>query len=292
MKRGFTLVELLATLIVLATIGLIIFPVVSNTIRNGKENLYEAQIKEIEEATEKWAYLNIDLLPSEGSTTTLTILELKKAGFLPLDIRNPKNNELLPNDTQVVISCTKGIYSYSVDMESGTKIESEVNENSPILVLNGNPIEYIEIGTEYIDKGAKAKNKLGDNLNSINIVYQYNGTEIGSLSTSEFKTYTVVYSVSSEIKGTTYTSSITRTVVVRDTTKPELTVPSKADITLAAAGSFDLLDGVIVTDNSGENINVTTTGFDASVGQKIVSYTACDSNNNCITKKRIVNITE
>jgi len=157
MKRGFTLVELLATLIVLATLGLIIFPVVSNTIRNGKDKLYEAQINEIEEATEKWAYLNIDLLPLEGESTTITILELKKAGFLPLDIRNPKTNELLPNDMQVVISSNKGIYNFEVNVESGTKIESEVNENSPIIVLNGTPIEYIEIGTEYVDKGVKLK---------------------------------------------------------------------------------------------------------------------------------------
>lgn len=292
MKRGFTLVELLATLIVLATIGLIIFPVVSNTIRNVKEKLYEAQLQEIEEATEKWAYLNIDLLPSDGETTTITILELKKAGLLPLDIRNPKSNELLPNDMQVLIQCNNSIYSFVVNEESGTTITSEVNENSPIIVLNGNPIEYVEIGSSYVDKGAKAKDKFGDTINTINIVYQYNGTEIGNLSTLEFKTYTVIYSVSSEINGTTYTSSITRTVVVRDTTKPELTVPSKVDITLSEASSFNVLEGVTVTDNSGENINVTTTGFDVSVGQKIVSYTACDSNNNCITKKRIINITE
>jgi len=292
MKRGFTLVELLATLIVLATLGLIIFPVVSNTIRNGKDKLYEAQINEIEEATEKWAYLNIDLLPLEGESTTITILELKKAGFLPLDIRNPKTNELLPNDMQVVISSNKGIYNFEVNVESGTKIESEVNENSPIIVLNGTPIEYIEIGTEYVDKGVKAKNKFGDSINEVNIVYQYDGTEIGSLDTTVFKTYTVVYSVSSEINGTIYTSSITRTVVVRDTTKPELIIPSKIDITLAETSSFNVLDGVVVTDNSGEDITVATTGFDVSVGQKVVSYTACDSNNNCITKKRIVNITE
>lgn len=292
MKKGFTLVELVATLIVLAVVGLIVFPIVNATIKNGKEKLYLSQLQEIEEAAEKWAYLNTDLLPNDGENTTLTILELKKAGLLPLDIRNPKTDELLPNDMQVVVENKNGIYSFDVNAESGTDITSEVNENSPIIVLNGNPIEYIEIGSNYQDKGVKAKDKTGNSIVDINIVYKYGDTEIGELSTLEFKTYTVVYSVSNVVNGTLYTSSITRTLVVRDTTKPELTVPEKIDITLNEASSFDLLNGVVVTDNSGENINVTTTGFDVSIGQKIVSYTACDSNNNCITKKRIINITE
>lgn len=291
-KNGFTLVELLATLIILAVITMITFPVVNSIIKSGKENLYQAQLQEIEEATEKWAYLNIDLLPTNGNTITVTILELKKAGLLPLDARDPRNDELLPNDMEVVISCNNNVYSYNVNEESGTDITSEFNENSPILILNGNPLEYVEFGSIYTDKGAKAKDKNGNAINNINIMYQYNGSEIGSLNTSEFKTYTVVYSTTSTIDGKNYSSSITRTVIVRDTTAPELIVPSKVEITLSEASSFNVLDGATATDNSGENIAITTSGYEVSAGQKIVSYTACDSRNNCTTKKRIINIVD
>ena len=294
MKKGFTLVELLASLIVLAIISLIAFPVVNNVIKKSDEKLHNAQLQEIKEATEKWAYLNIDLLPDDGESITVTILELKKSGFLPLDIRNPKTKELLPNDMQVIIENKNNIYNYIINEESGTNIKSEVNENSPILILNGSPIEYVEFGSDYVEKGALAKDKSGNTLNDINIVYQHNGVEIGDIKTNDFKTYTIIYSVSSKVNGNVYTSNITRTLVVRDTTEPVIEMPSKIDITLSEARNYNeakLLEDVIITDNSND-YDVTISGFDASVGQKIVSYTACDKSNNCLTKKRIINITE
>lgn len=290
MKKGFTLVELIATIIVLAIVGVIAFPIINNIIKENKENLYKSQIEEIELAAEKWAYLNTDLLPGNSETITVTILELKKAGFLPLDVRNPKTGELLPNDMEVTITLINNKYIYDVNEESGTNINSEFNENSPILILNGNALEYIEVGNIYSELGAKAKDKNGNEISNIDIMFQYNGTEIPSIDTNEFKTYTVIYSATSEVDGKKYTSSITRTVIVRDTTVPNLTVPTKANISLISASSYNLLEGVTATDNSGEEINVVTNGFDSTLGQKIVSYTACDSHNNCITKKRIINV--
>lgn len=288
-KKGFTLVELIATIIILAVISMIAFPIVNVTIKNNKEKLYKSQLKEIEEASEKWAYSNIDMLPGEGETVTITILELKKAGFLPLDIRDPRDSELLPNDMEVTITLNNNIYTYDVNEESGTNITSEFNENSPILILNGRPLEYVEVGGVYTETGAKAKDKNGNEI-AFSTMFQYDGTEIPSINTNEFKTYTVVYSATSEIDGKRYTSTVTRTVIVRDTTAPDLVVPGKTNIALSLASSYNLKEGVTATDNSGETINVTINGFDASLGQKIVSYTACDSHNNCVTKKRIINV--
>ena len=289
MKKGFTLVELIATLIVLAIIGMITFPVVNNSIKNGQEKLYKAQIKEIEEACEKWAYSNIDLLPSNGETITVTLLELKKAGLLPLDVRDPRDKQLLPNDMQVVIKSDNNIYSFVVNEESGTEITSEVNENSPILVLNGNPIEYVEFGSVYEDKGAKAKNKFGDEIDNINVTYQYNGTEIGVLSTSEFKTYTVVYSVSSVINEKTYTSSITRTVVVRDTTAPVISFNGDLRVSSSKINSYNFLADVTAIDNSGETPDIKVdANLSAVTGKTSITYTATDSYGNVATKTRTV----
>lgn len=289
MKKGFTLVELIATFIVLTIIGAITLPIVNSLIKNNKESLYQSQIESIKQASEKWAYKNIDLLPNDNESITITILDLKKSGCLPLDTRNPKTGELFPNDMEIVISFNNNMYFYSVKEESGTNI-TEFNQYSPILILNGNALEYVEIGNQYNELGAKAKDNNGNIINNINIIYQYNGTEISTINTNEFKTYTVIYSASNKIDGVNYTSNVTRTIIVRDTTAPDLIVPGKTDISLTEASNFDLLNGVSAIDNSGEDINVTTSGFDTSLGQKIVSYTACDSHNNCITKKRIINV--
>ena len=49
-------------LVLLGVVGLIVFPIITETLRENKEDLYNAQIEEIKLAAEKWAYENIELL--------------------------------------------------------------------------------------------------------------------------------------------------------------------------------------------------------------------------------------
>ena len=286
MKKGFTLVELISIIILLGVIGLIVFPTVSNSIRDSKDKLVQAQLEEIRLAAEKWAYTYTDLLPSEeNGAITITLLELKKAGFVSLDIRNPKTEELLPNDMIITITLKDNKYQYEVSDSSGSEILNEYNENAPILVLNGTSIEYVEYGSNFVEQGALAKSKDGNDI-SINTVYQYNGVEISNINTREFKTYTAIYSATDN----GYTSHIVRTIVIRDTTPPELTIPENIELTIDQLDSFNLLTGATATDNSGETISIQTSGYDRVPGKKIVKYTACDSHNNCVSKRRIVEI--
>ena len=289
MKKGFTLAELLGVIIILGVIALITFPIVNRNIRESQEQLYATQLEEIELAAEKWAYKNVDLLPiNEGETITVTLLTLKESGDLPLDVRDPRTEELMPNDMVVTIEFTNNTYTFTVDAESGSNVTDEVDENSPIIILNGSHIEFIEINSTYNEQGAKAKDKSGNVLNDINITYQENGTEIAHVDTSKFTTYTAIYSVTND----GYTSHVTRTIIVRDTTAPDLVIPDNIDLTASQLSSFDVMEGVSVTDNSGETINVTTSGFDTTPSDKIVEYTACDSRNNCVTKRRLIKIVE
>ena len=292
MKKGYTLIELIAAIIILGIIGLIVFPVISNTIRTNKENLYNSMVKDIKRASNDWIYKNMDLLPTSGGSVTITILDLKKSGLLDINLRNPKTDELIPNDVQITITLQNNKYVFNVDMNSGTSLSSPYDINAPMLILNGNAIEYIEYGSTYEELSAIARGKAGNIITNINIVYQYNGTQIPGIDTRQFKTYTVVYSASDNYNGHNYTTNITRTVIVRDTTAPELIVPEQATITLNQVSNFDLISGVSVSDNSGEVIEVTATSLENKVGRQVISYTACDSHANCVTKKRIINVTE
>lgn len=287
MKKGFTLVELLGVIIVLAVIAIIVFPLVNKTIKTNKEKLYNSQLEEIKSGAEKWAYANIEMLPvNDGESVTITLFELKKGGFLTLDIRNPITGELLPNDMVITITFKNNNFEINVDGNSGSDIDSEVNKNSPIIILNGNFIEYVEINGTYEEKGALAKDKDGNIIQDIQISYQLNGVEIPSIDTKSFNTYTAIYSATSN----GYTSRITRTIVVRDTTAPDLIVPGTIELLKEELASFDLLEGVSATDNSGEDIKIETRGFDRLPTDKIIEYTACDSHNNCVTKRRLVKI--
>ncbi len=284
--KGFTLVELLGVLIVLAVIALITFPIINNTIKENKEKLYNIQLDEIKSSAEKWAYSNLGLLPvNENESITVTLLELKKSGFVPIDSRNPKTGELLPNDMVITITFKNNNYEIFVDGESGTDLSNEFNENAPTIILNGNYIEYVEINSSYEEKGAKAIAKDGSEV-EVSIIYQENGREVGSIDVTKFSTYTVIYSATSN----GYTSRITRTVVVRDTTPPDLIIPDTIELYESQLTSFNLLDGVSATDNSGESIKIETRGFDRLPTDKIVEYKACDSNNNCTIKRRLVKV--
>ena len=289
MKRGFTLVELLGVLIVLAIIALITIPIINKSLKDNKERLYNSQLEEIASAAEKWAYKNINLLPTEnGEIVTVTLLTLKESGDLPLDVRDPRNNELLPNDMMVTITLENNSYVFTVDTESGSSITDEFNENAPIIILNGSHIQFVEINSDYNEQGAKAQDKSGNVLTDINVTYQENGTEIAIIDTSQFKTYTAIYSITAD----GYTSRITRTIIIRDTTPPDLVIPDNVELTAEGLSSFNILTGVSATDNSGEAITVQTSGFDELPTDKIIEYTACDSRNNCVTKRRLIKIIE
>ena len=287
MKKGFTLAELLGVITILAIIATIVIPIVNKSIKSNKEKLYNSQLEEIKSGAEKWAYANLEMLPiEENESITITLYELKKGGFLTLDIRNPITGELIPNDMVITITYKNNNYDFFVDGESGTEIDSEVNSNSPVIVLNGNYVEYVEINGIYEEKNAIAKSKDGNILDNIQITYQLNGVEVSKIDVTDYNAYTAIYSVTD--KG--YTSKTTRTIVIRDTTPPELIIPSTTELAVNQLNSFNLLEDVSVTDNSGENITIQTSGFDRLPVDKIVEYKACDSHENCTVKRRLIKI--
>lgn len=281
MKKAFTLVELLAVITLLGIIGLIVYPGINKVIKHNKEELYQAQIEKIITATENWAYENISLLPTNNESVTLTLLELKKSGHLPLNVSNPITSEQLPNDMLIKITSSGNKYIYEVLTDTGSNLTLDIK--APTLVLNGSPLEYVEINSDYEEKGAVAKDGI-----TVNTSYQYNNNYVTSISTNDYKTYTVIYSATIVDNDKSYTSTITRTVIIRDTTPPIITLPS--DVTITNINSFDPLSGVSASDNSNESISVSVSDLDKNSKEQIISYKACDSHNNCTTKRRIIKV--
>ena len=287
MKKGFTLVEMMAVIIILAIVATITFPIVSQSIEKNREKLYYSQLDEIKLNAEKWAYSNLDLLPTvEDEMITITLQNLKEGGFVALDIRDPRTNELLPNDLKITITFRNNNYEIEVLADSGTSTNNAFKEGAPTIILNGNVVEYVEINSIYIEKGTLAKNSAGELLKDVSIIYQKNGVEVGGIDTSDVATYTVTYSVSNG----EYRSTITRTVVVRDTTPPVISLPNNNVLTSSSLASFDLLAGVVVTDNSNQAIDIETRGYDQLPTDKVIEYKACDIYGNCTTQRRLIKV--
>ena len=158
-RKGFTLVELLAVIIILALLAVIASTSVTKVVDDSKNDLATAQIKLIEDAAKVWGAENMSALPEGNSCIYLTLKDLKTYGLIDSDIRNPKTEKKLSNDLKIKITSKISNYNtevlkYEVDPES---VEGCTNYYGSICTLAS---DSEKTGTE---KGAKYLCKVDPN---------------------------------------------------------------------------------------------------------------------------------
>ena len=137
---GFTLIEVIAIIILLSVIALITYPVINNLISDSREDLYNKQISELERLSDTWVTKNLNKLKLEdGYSYNLSFSELYESGLLSSEIvKNPKTGNNLEG-------CIRVVYKAS-DKEFGTKYDStcktsgEVKTPTVDLVIDSNII--------------------------------------------------------------------------------------------------------------------------------------------------------
>ena len=91
MKKGFTLIEVMAVVALIGIIALITYPAIDKTIKDSREKAYATNIGTIEHAA--YLYSSADKLGYSTTYQALPIQTLKDAGLLEdSDIKNPINN--------------------------------------------------------------------------------------------------------------------------------------------------------------------------------------------------------
>lgn len=280
MKRAFTLVETIGVIILLSVIALIATPLIEKEIKKGQEQAYEIQIDNIELALKNWASDNQFIMPYSGQSITLTLGQLKQAGYIDKNIKNPITKKLFPNDMILTIT-NDGKLVYDVLDDTGTATDlNDIDIDAPIIVLNGNILEYAELGVgNYTDLGATAKDKDGNTIEVTNDLEN-------PISLATLGTHTITYTATSN----DLTSTIKRTVIVRDTTAPQLTIPVE-DVTIYANQVVDLgttlLNNVSATDISGASISIIN-NVSSAPGTYTITYVATDTIGNITSKNRNV----
>ena len=119
MKKGFTLIEMLAVIVILAIISLIIFPEVNKVIKNSKQKSYNTQIQNLVDATKKLVVDNTDYLPNEesGIPSCISFTTLYRAGKIDTDVIYDPRDEKVRLIGYVVIRYSNETKQYNYEYE-------------------------------------------------------------------------------------------------------------------------------------------------------------------------------
>ena len=292
-NKGFTLIEIIAVLVILISIILTIFPIIIKRIDSSQQKSYQIQIDSIRKAAENWALKNISSIPEyDGDILTINLGDLKISGFIDMNVVNPITKIPFPNDMLITITKNDNEYDIEVIENSGTPVTEEniILEDSPIIILRGSYLTYVELNEPYTEDWADAYSHDGVDLStSITSEIIKNNIQEPFVDTTQIGTYTRHYIVIDPNNG--YRNTAIRTIIIRDTTPPVLTFEDTITISLNEVNTFNYYEGVTASDNSNTNVDIVFDGYvENKVGDYVITYTATDIYNNKTTKKRIIKV--
>lgn len=173
-KEGFTLVELLAVVVIIGITYLIIFPSVTSFIDKSKEKSYNIQVDLIEKASKKWVVDNTDELlkkdPYHLNNINLTLTTLKKDGYLQDEfIENPKTKKIMTGCVVVSYQSNKNQYEYTYEDGKDTYSKDDTKENKRAEEMAGcnNKKGYIYtylLNNNTLEKTGGNKNSEGEDI--------------------------------------------------------------------------------------------------------------------------------
>ena len=141
-KRGFTLVELLAVIIILSLLALLTSTAVTKLVKDAKGDLNTTQIELIKSAAQTWGADNLTGLPSDGECSYLTLKNLKDYGLIDSNLKDPNTNEKISDDLKIKISTTKNqnsgklITTYEVNPQSVDGCYKQIYNNGDIVYFD------------------------------------------------------------------------------------------------------------------------------------------------------------
>ena len=116
-KKGFTLVELLAVIVILAIVLIIAVPGVLSIINKTKDNAYDRQVDMIKNAAKNYVTANTITWSGENPKSTLVTLDmLQTGGYLDKKIVDPRDKKEILCANVLVSKDNKNKITYDVDM--------------------------------------------------------------------------------------------------------------------------------------------------------------------------------
>jgi len=302
-SKGFTLVELLGIMVILAVILILVFPAVNSILSKSEETVYQQQINKILSATYDLSLRNLKYLPSKDEKTYITLGELKTEGLIDVNIINPETQQKFNDNLVISIYNVGNNYKYS---NTNSKLEgdylytietniSNINELLPTIIINnlsknsdGNYITTIDLNNIIDINDYEAISSKGINItDKVKKYILKDEVMVENIDTNQPEIYKVNYTVVDEDG---YSNSVILNIVIQDKTSPTIKLPSETTIRKDET-NFNFLNDVSCKDNS-TVCDITYSGeIDYGVaGKYIITYTAKDPSGNTATKKRVITI--
>ena len=118
MKKGFTLVEIIAVITILGIILLLIAPNIIDSVNKSKKHLYERQVATIEEAAKRWT---IDHRNEVIGKYFLSINDLVEGDYIiSTDITDPRNAKKMNGCIVILDGYMSGTGEYSYKYHEDT----------------------------------------------------------------------------------------------------------------------------------------------------------------------------
>jgi len=114
-ENGFTLVELLGVVTILAMLGLVVVPTVNKVVSDNKVKLYNVQIRNIKSGASDFVSDNVLSLDIPSDTSIgIKLGKLKELGYIDSHISNPVSKTEFSDDMVIIITNVNSTYSYTV----------------------------------------------------------------------------------------------------------------------------------------------------------------------------------
>jgi prepilin-type N-terminal cleavage/methylation domain-containing protein len=288
-RFGFTLVELLAVIVVLAIILAVAIPSIVGVIKSSTKGAFKSDAAMLLEAIENKKLENRNFDP-----TSITKENMNSILGLNSDNYDQLNISVSGNTTSVLIvgkDKWAGLTAYGTAKTMKVVNSEDYDVTPPAITIIGDNPQDIGRGSTYVDAGATANDiKDGDVSISSTVIKNASNEVVSSVDTSIFMAYTITYTAI-DSKGNS--TSSTRIVNVVDKTDPNITIVGSNPININIGSTYSDAGATALDDADGDITSkiITTGTVNPNVmGAYSITYSVSDNNGNAATATRTVNV--
>lgn len=277
-KKGFTLVEMIAVLVILSILFLISFTSITNLLKKGDNRISIAEDSLISDALKSYTEArNID----SETFQCISFNKLIEDGLIDKKMFND-----VDFDSNIVFAKRGYDVHYIISNDSCSTYNSNFSVN---FKLNGEEEMVVQTGSTFSDPWVTLTYMGTDLSSSVSVrYYDKNHNEVSSIVTTEPTNYFIEYYISDFIDNDKELS-IERIVNVVSNDLPVITHPGDTYLAVNQT-SFNILSGVSARDKDGNALSFTAkTNLSLGImGTYTITYSATDKNGNTASVNRLI----